>query len=281
MSRTKALPAPGRASGLSDVLRARHAGAEKPDDDAAAQSKEVVAPAPPDPFTPQPIDPATVTGTDEEKLAAYEAAIDRAKETAGTTLKAARARFVVEAGTALRAIRDQDGGLYKVTHTTFEDYISARWDMDRTRAYQLIDAAPAMLVMSKIFDTAPVESQARAALPALESHGEVAVKEIVAAIRTAGEKVTAKTITEHGRRLGYIPEQGPADDDGADPPTEHTPEQARALVRVEQGLAALRGAHRALRGRVIPDALAADPEQGKILAAQVADLAGKIERLTR
>src|SRR5207237_6337312 len=104
----------------------------------------------PDPFAPQPVDPAAVTGSAEQRLAAFEAAIDRAKETAGTTLKAARARFVVEAGTALRAIRDEDGGLYKVTHETFEDYITARWDMDRTRAYQLIDAAPVILVLSKI-----------------------------------------------------------------------------------------------------------------------------------
>jgi hypothetical protein len=235
-----------------------------------------------DPFAPKPLDPAAVTGTAEERLAAFEAAIDEAKETAGQTLKAARARFVVEAGTALRAIRDEDGGLYKVTHATFEEYIAARWDMDRSRAYQLIDAAPAMLVMSKIFDTAPVESQARAALPALESHGEAAVKEIVVALRTAGEKVTAKTITETGRRLGYIPDPAPAPEDEktADLPTEHTPQEALAVVRLEQGLAALRVAHKALRGTVVPDALAADHERGLELAKQVASLAAKIGRLT-
>jgi hypothetical protein len=242
-------------------------------------------PAVPDPFAPKPVDPATVTGTDAERLAAFEAAIDAAKETAGNSLKAARARFVVEAGTALRAIRDEGGGLYKVTHATFEEYISQRWDMDRTRAYQLIDAAPVMLVMSKIFDTAPVESQARVLAPVLEAHGETAVREVVAAVRQTGEKVTAKAIRDAADRLNYVPRPALApageDDTEADPPAEHTPEQARALVRLEQGLAALRGAHRALRGRVIADALEADPEQGRILVAQVADLAGKIERLTQ
>lgn len=236
---------------------------------------------PDDPFAPQPVDPAAVTGSAEQRLAAFEAAIDRAKETAGTTLKAARARFVVEAGTALRAIRDEDGGLYKVTHETFEEYIAARWDMDRTRAYQLIDAAPVMQVMSKIFDTAPVESHARVLAPVLQGHGEPAVREVFAAVRTTGEKVTAAAIREAAGRLNYLPPPAlPADGESDAPlPAEHTPDQARALVRLEQGLAALRGAHRALRGRVIPDAVAADHARGSELVAQVADLAGKISRL--
>lgn len=234
-----------------------------------------------DPFAPQPLDPATVTGTTEEKLATFERAIDEAKETAGRTLKAARARFVVEAGTALRAIRDEDGGLYKVTHATFEDYIASRWEMDRTRAYQLIDAAPAMLVMSKIFDTAPVESQARVLAPVLDTRGPEAVREVVAAVKTSGEKITAATLKAAADRLGYIPEQAPApEDEPDDPPTEHTPEQALAVVRLEQGLAALRVAHKALRGTVVPDALAADRERGLELVAQVDDLVRKISRLT-
>ena len=241
-------------------------------------------PQTPDPFTPQPLDPDTVTGTAEERLAAFEAAIDAAKDTAATSLKAARARFVMEAGTALRAIRDEDGGLYKVTHETFEDYIRQRWDMDRTRAYQLIDAAPAMLVMSKIFDTAPVESHARAMAEVIDNHGETAVREVVAAVKQSGEKITVATLKAAAVRMKYLPKQpdhGPGDSRTADPATEHTPEQARALVRLEQGLAALRGAHRALRGSVVPDALAADPERGRLLAAQVRDLAGKIERLAK
>lgn len=266
---SKNLPAPGRASGLTEVLRARHSTAAP------------VIPAQPDPFAPQPVDPAAVTGSAEQRLAAFEAAIDRAKETAGTTLKAARARFVVEAGTALRAIRDEDGGLYKVTHATFDEYIGARWDMDRTRAYQLIDAAPVMLVMSKIFDTAPVESHARVLAPVLQGHGEPAVKEVFAAVRTTGEKVTAAAIREAADRLGYVlPPVPPSEPEPDAPlPTGHTPEQARALARLEQGLAALRGAHRALRGRVIPDAVRADYTRGSELVAEVASLAGKISRL--
>lgn len=267
MSPGKQLPPPGRAGGLTDVLRARH-----------SESRAPVVPAQPDPFAPQPVDPSTVTGTPAQRLAVFEAAIDRAKETAGTTLKAARARFVVEAGTALRAIRDEDGGLYKATHATFEDYIAARWDMDRSRAYQLIDAAPVMLVMSKIFDTAPVESHARVLAPVYEGHGEPGVREVVAAVRITGEKVTAAAIREAAGRLNYLPPPATPSDE-APPPVDHTAMQARALVRLEQGLAALRTAHRALRGRVIPDAVTADQEHGSELVAEVADLAAKIGRL--
>lgn len=273
----KELPAPGRAGGLAEVLRARHSAAEKP------ASTEVAAPAQEDPFVPQPVDPAKVTGSAADRLAAFEAAIDRAKERAGTTLKAARARFVVEAGTALRAIRDEDGGLYKVTHETFEDYITDRWDMDRTRAYQLIDAAPVMLVMSKIFDTAPVESHARVLAPVLEGHGEPAVREVVAAAKTAqAGKVTAAAIREAATRLKYL--QVPVQPTAVERETlsvDHTAVQARALVRLEQGLAALKVAHRALRGRVIPDAVAADHSHGSELVGEVADLARKILLLTK
>jgi hypothetical protein len=273
---SKALPSPGKADELAAMLSARRRQSADGPSGAWEPSSAVAVT---DPFAPQPIDPATVTGTAEERLAAFEAAIDRAKDTAGRTLKAARARFVVEAGTALRAIRDEDGGLYKTAHATFEDYIDARWDMDRTRAYQLIDAAPVMLVMSKIFDTAPVESHARVLAPVYESHGEPAVREVHAAAKTSG-KVTADALREAADRLGYL--RVPAQPTAADRealPTEHTAVQARALVRLEQGLAALRVAHRALRGRVIPDAVAADQAHGSELVAEVAELAGKISKL--
>jgi hypothetical protein len=270
----KELPPSGRSGDLTALLRSRHTAKEKP---AATGVVAVTV----DPFTPQPLNPAAVTGTPEERLTAFEAAIDSAKETAGTTLKAARARFAVEAGMALRAIRDEDGGLYKVTHATFEEYVAVRWDMDRTRAYQLIDAAPAMLVMWKIFDTAPVESQARALAGVLDAHGEEAVREAVVAVRESGKKITAATLKEAAHRLHYIPQPAPEPDEPDDLPTEHTPEQARALVRLEKGLAELRVAHKALRGRVIPDAVMADHVRGSELVAEIADLAGKISRLTR
>lgn len=237
-------------------------------------------PAVVDPFAPQPVDPATVAGTAGERLAVFEAAIDRAKETAGATLKAARARFVVEAGTALRAIRDEDGGLYKTTHATFEDYIRERWDMDRTRAYQLIDAAPAMLTMWRIFDTAPVESHAAILAPVLAGHGEDAARTVVEDIRQTGAKVTAAAIREAAQRLGYVPRPATSVED-TPPATEQAPDPDRAVRRLEEGLTLLRAAHKALKGRVIPDAVTADSTRGSELVSHVADISAKINRLAQ
>jgi hypothetical protein len=45
----------------------------------------------------------------------------------------------IEVGMALAEIRDRK--LYKQTHTTFEQYLADRWDMSRSRAHRLIEAA--------------------------------------------------------------------------------------------------------------------------------------------
>jgi protein gp37 len=91
------------------------------------------------------------------ELARHEATIGRGLST------------FVEVGRALVAIRD--GRLYRGTHATFEEYCRQRWDFDRTRAYQLIDAAGVVDRVSTIVDTPPAtESQARplARLPVAE-----------------------------------------------------------------------------------------------------------------
>jgi hypothetical protein len=266
----KELPAPTAGGDLTTLLRARH-----------SQATEKKAPAVTDPFAPDPVDPAAVTGTDEERLTVFEAAMQAAQDRAESSLKAARARFVVEAGTALRAIRDDD--LYLLRNASFEEYVVQRWQMDRTRAYQLIDAAPTMTVLSKIFDTAPVESHARVLAPVLAEHGEQAVREVVAAARQEG-KLTAAAMKDTAKRLNYIavpaPEQAvPTQPASGEPQVADTPGAARAAIRMEQGMTALRAAHKALRGKVIPDMLAADPQRGAEMSAQVADLARKIERL--
>lgn len=231
-----------------------------------------------DPNAPKPIDPAAVTGTDEERLAVFEAAIEEAKGTADATLKAARARFAIEAGTALRAIQDQH--LYLLSHETFEQYIGKRWDMDRTRAYQLIEAAPVMLAMSKIFHTPPVESQARALVPAFRKDGEQGIREVHAIAQQQGVKVTAAVIKNAARSLGYVPEPAAAPDDvQVDVELLDSPEQAAKLVRAEQAVAALRSAQRQIRGTVLADAVAADPVRGGELAVEAEKLADEIGRL--
>jgi hypothetical protein len=62
-------------------------------------------------------------------------------------------------GAALREIRDRQ--LYRLTHDTFEQYISERWHMDRTHAYRLIDAAGVAQNLSPTGNIPPTERQAR------------------------------------------------------------------------------------------------------------------------
>lgn len=60
----------------------------------------------------------------------------------------------IEVGHALLAIRD--GAKYRAAgYDTFERYCHERWDMSRSRAYQLMDAATAVETVSTIVDIAP------------------------------------------------------------------------------------------------------------------------------
>ena len=89
--------------------------------------------------------------SDEEQhdLAGCEAVIERG-------LKTFR-----EVGAALTEIRD--ARLYRGGYDTFEDYLSARWAMQRAQAYRLIEASAVVGALSPIGDTPlpATESQAR------------------------------------------------------------------------------------------------------------------------
>jgi hypothetical protein len=81
----------------------------------------------------------TLTDREAQELQACEAIIARGLNT------------FIEVGTALLAIRDQR--LYRATHKSFEDYCHDRWQMGRSRSYQLIDAAQVAGNVSTIVDT--------------------------------------------------------------------------------------------------------------------------------
>jgi hypothetical protein len=60
----------------------------------------------------------------------------------------------VEVGAALKVIRD--GRLYRETHPTFEAYLAERFDLSRSYAYGLIDAAAMHENLNEHFDVLPV-----------------------------------------------------------------------------------------------------------------------------
>lgn len=96
-------------------------------------------------------------------------------------------------GCALRDIRDQ--ALYRETHPIFESYLDERWDMSRSRAYRLIDAAGVVDDLSPMGDILPAnERQARPLTPLNASERVEVWKTIIA--RAAGGRITAALVTE-------------------------------------------------------------------------------------
>jgi phage N-6-adenine-methyltransferase len=94
------------------------------------------------------VEPQALSFTESEALAAYERTIAEGLET-----------FVV-VGQALLAIRDQR--LYRMHYLTFEEYCRERWQLSRSYAYQLMDAATVVRRVSAIADILPAnEAQAR------------------------------------------------------------------------------------------------------------------------
>ncbi len=92
---------------------------------------------------PRVIDTATGLGT---VLTAREKRdLEKAERKIATGL-----RFFVEVGTALKEIRDNR--LYRQDYRTFEEYVVARWDFSRPRAYELCAASEVMADLSGIPD---------------------------------------------------------------------------------------------------------------------------------
>lgn len=76
---------------------------------------------------PTPIGSAVLTNAEQGQLRDLEAKVE-------TAISA-----MLDAGIALRRIRDLR--LYRATASTFEDYLSSRWNISRRRGYQLIEWA--------------------------------------------------------------------------------------------------------------------------------------------
>lgn len=100
----------------------------------------------------------------------------------------------VEVGNALAEIRD--AGLYRNSHATFEDYCAARWNMSRPRAYQFIEAAEIVAVLSTNVDIQPPANEAQARpLSVIEPEHRAEVWQ--RAVETAPEgKITARHVSE-------------------------------------------------------------------------------------
>lgn len=203
-----------------------------------------------------------------------------------------------EVGDALASIRDER--LYRRTHGTFADYCCERWDLGRSRAYQLIDAAHvvgAVAAVSTNVGTPPIENeaQARAITPVLREHGpEVAAQILVEAAESNGGKPTASAITRTARKLAPVPARepkpaapkgNPGTKDrgaqkrrkGAEPTDEELAAAVALLGEFVYGIATDRVTPRAA-ARVIVNALRDERKVLDLFVAEVNAYAGQVHR---
>ncbi|MDX2215497.1 MAG: hypothetical protein SFY66_19695 [Oculatellaceae cyanobacterium bins.114] len=124
-----------------------------------------------------------------------------------------------EAGQALMEMRDRR--LYREEFATFEDYCQTRWEMSKTHANRLIEAAEVIETLTPIGVILPInESQARPLAP-LSVEARVEVMQASAAIAPSGKPTAAhvqraveavKTKPQPltpGQRLTVLDEQSP------------------------------------------------------------------------
>jgi hypothetical protein len=124
-----------------------------------------------------------LTPVEAGTLQAYEKAIERGLQS------------FVEVGRALMQIRDSK--LYRATHATFEDYCEGRWQMSKSRAYQVMEASGVAERVQNSGRTLPPISTASHAEALAELPDDEQAEAYEEAVETAPDgKVTAEHVAE-------------------------------------------------------------------------------------
>lgn len=182
-----------------------------------------------------------------------------------------------EVGNALLAIRDQR--LYRQTHEAFEDYCRERWNLSRTRAYELMSASG---IVSAIADTGlpvPVnEGQARELARVPESQRAEVWQQTLE--RTDG-KPTAAAIRETYAPSPAAPQPGTDEQQAAAkaredqreqllseavaefPELEHYAERPEKAIALAANLRAFPEPERPMRRETLAKAIAAEQRQAE------------------
>lgn len=95
-------------------------------------------------------------------------------------------RTFVQVGNALKEIRD--GKLYRETHQTFEAFCASEFDVGKSQAYRLIEAA--QVKSSPIGDKIANENQARQMASVPEKHRAT----VIASVEKSGKPLTGAAI---------------------------------------------------------------------------------------
>ncbi|WP_089212935.1 hypothetical protein [Streptosporangium subroseum] len=113
-------------------------------------------------------------------------------------------QWLLGVGRALKAIRDHK--LYEETgYTSFESYVSHRWEWTRQRAHQLITSLPIVEIVAPHADREIKEGQTRVLSPVYDRHGAGAVLEVWHTASRSG-KPTAATLERIARAKGFLDE---------------------------------------------------------------------------
>ncbi|MFD0259543.1 hypothetical protein ACFXKJ_28935 [Kitasatospora indigofera] len=198
--------------------------------------------------------------------------------------QAAHTRFAADAGPALWEIHDRR--LYRASHSTWEEYLTERWNLSRSYAHRLLEMIPvqAALLPNPAFGNIVLrESQARVLVPVLRERGPEQVREVVEKAMAGGGRPTAKALTAARTELGYAPaaalqwEQevpaAPAEAPGVD-----QEESRLALGDLERLAGVLRAALRDLPDALPAMAARSFPEE---TATALADLRKQVRRAAR
>jgi hypothetical protein len=98
----------------------------------------------------------------------------------------------IEVGNALLGIRDRK--LYRIEHSTFEDYCRSKWNIDRTYAHRLMSGAEVVNANKDLLPTGNISE--RAVREAAKVKDPVKQREVIkkAVIISGGKTPTAKTV---------------------------------------------------------------------------------------
>lgn len=278
--RTEPEPKASRAAGLAGLVRPPQPPAPRqPAPGGEQQAPHVLL------SQPTPIDPATITGTPEERLAKLEAAIERADAAASESVRYAKARHIIEVGTALRIIHNQDLATTALG-MTWTQYVTERRQMSLSRSYQYMEAAPALTRVwaSKILEAPPNESQAMALDPIIETHGKEAAQATIDKLRQSGKKPTKAAIESAAKELGYLPPARPSeaqptdgeDDDIVD--AEVIDDERAPLIPLQDFVAQLKQADKTMPLKAAKAALAAVPDEAEKLLTEAHSIATRLAK---
>ncbi|MER5642325.1 hypothetical protein ABT095_35965 [Kitasatospora sp. NPDC002227] len=228
---------------------------------------------------PQPVSDADLDGLSKaDQLKRLEEAMASAQNTHDNNSLAVRARYVIEMGTALRHINQR--ALYvEAGVKTFEEYVAAAEIGVRSRAYQLMDNAQAMtrVIVSKILDKTPNESQAVFLNALLDKHEPDDVKAVVQLLEDEGKKPTVSNLKAAATELKLIPkaEKKPALRGKAE---KSEPAPADPVHNLRVALKGLQGAYSALTPSAQAAARQVDQQAAGELLADIGKLAAGILR---